>query len=116
MMTLRHEFALPGFTEINGVGINSHEMECAVEIEPDSSVGNTSWYIDRCYVQGFVKRSNLWFEVPKDHPLFRQIEEWAYQEHRVSLVGLWDDYLEEHPKHPRQRSDADEHGTYWGRP
>lgn len=113
---MRHEFALPGFTEINGVGINTHEMECAVEIEPDESVGCTSWYIARVYLQGFVKRTNVWFELAKDHPLFNQIEEWAYQEHRVSLIGLWDDYLEENPKHPRAASDRAEHSTQWGQP
>jgi len=91
---------MPTFDEIGDHRIETGERECAVEIEPDEAVCLASWCIARVYVQGFVRRKLLWFAVPENHPLFREVSDFAMDEHEQALAEHWDDYLADHPIHP----------------
>lgn len=110
---MRDEFSMPGFTVIGDLSIETHEFECAVEIEPDEMLGLTSWYVARVYIQGTVRgRGRLrWFEIAERNPLFDKIKEFALDAREDKLAELWDEYLADHPV-SRERPDRDEHRTY----
>jgi hypothetical protein len=110
---MRDEFSMPGYTVIGNLSIQTHEFECAVEIEPDEMVGLTSWYVARVYIQGTVRgRGRLrWFEIAERNPLFDTIKYFALDACEDRLAELWDEYLADHPV-SRERPDRDEHRTY----
>jgi hypothetical protein len=108
---MRDEFTLEGHTTINGETFYTHDLEVAVEIEPDESACLASWYVARCYVETFQKRKRVWVRVPDTDPLFETIKDWAIENRDEALAHLWDEYTEDQP-HRRAPSDYEEHGTY----
>lgn len=94
------------------MSLYSHDLECAVEIEPDESTALTSWYVARCYVQHSERGVLVWAQVPRDHPLFETISDWAYDEREQQLGELWETYLEDQPRRMWPRTDREEHSTY----
>lgn len=112
---MRDEFTMPGFSKLGDLSIETHELECAVEIEPDESVGCTDWYIARVYVEGYVKRKRQWFAVPATSPLFETVKAWAMDERDAQLAELWSEYLDDKPRTRRRAAaNADEHRTHGG--
>jgi hypothetical protein len=108
---MRDEFTLEGHTTINGESFYTHDLEVAVEIEPDESACLASWYIARCYVETFQKRKRVWVRVPESDPLFQTIKDAALDDRDEKLATLWDEYLEDQP-HRRAPTDWDEHNTH----
>lgn len=95
---MRHSFDMPGHTKIEGDTLYTHDLEVAVEIEPDETKGDADWYIARCFVEHNVRRKQEWIKVPPSHPLFEAIRDHAMDFHRHKLSELWDDWLDDKPK------------------
>ena len=95
---MRHEFTMPGYTKIEGDSLYTHDLECAVEIEPDEGTGDADWYIARCFIEHKARRGLEWVKLSKAHPLFAEITEVALDMHRQKLAELWDDFLDDKPK------------------
>lgn len=109
---MRLQFDKPGYSDIGGEKVYSHDLEVAVEIEPDESFACASWYVARCYIEGYVKNTSQWFKVEPNTPLFEEIKQWALDDYDHKLAELWETYLEDKPRRYRPTSDRDEHGTY----
>lgn len=109
---MRDEFTMPAHTRIGVDSLYSHDLEVAVEIEPDEAAACASWYVARCYIEHSVRGELVWAQVPRDHPLFTAISDWAYDEREQQLAELWETYLEDQPRRVRPRTDREEHSTY----
>lgn len=113
---MRHEFSMRCFTDIKLELVETHELECAVEIEPDEMTCCTSWYVARCFIYGAVAGGKpRWFALDESDPRFEAIKQYALTYQSDALAETWDEYLVEHPA-SRPTSDIEEHGTHWGRP
>lgn len=115
---MRDEFEMPGYTAIGLQKVETHGIECAVEIEPDEDAGDGTYYIARVYLEGTAPgQKRRWYAIGERNPLHQQIARYAYDYRRDELEALWADYLEDHPIERRKRRAAvREHGTHWGRP
>lgn len=110
---MRFKFDMPGYTKIEGDTIYTHDLECAVEIEADEATGDADWYIARCFIEHKARHGVAWQKLPKAHPIFETIRDWAMDTYRHKLSELWDDYLLDKPRQ-RPRTDRDEHATHGG--
>jgi hypothetical protein len=109
---MRDEFSFPVFIDLGLIAVETAEMEVAVEIEPDETVLNTSWYIARIQVHGCPAGGKYrWFDVHERHPLYIQIRDHALAYRSGDLFDLWEGYLSEHPE-CRPLADLEEHGTH----
>lgn len=109
---MRHEFSMRCFTEIGVQLVETHEIECAVEIEPDEMMLGTSWYVSGVQVHGYTASGKArWFHLHERTPLFQQIKAYALAYESEPLEALWDEYCDEHPGY-RMPTDREEHGTY----
>ena len=105
---MRLEFQMPVFTEIGLQQIETHELSCAVEIEPDEEAGDGTYYIARVAVEGQVRGDRLKFHaVSERNPLHAKIATYAYTYCHDELEDLWADYLADHPRQRRLRSNDD---------
>ena len=110
---MRHEFTMPGYTKIEGESLYTHDLECAVEIEPDEGTGDADWYIARCFIEHRARHGLEWRKLSKSHALFDTITRWALDEYTPQIEALWEDYLDDKPKR-RARTDRQEHATHGG--
>lgn len=109
---MRHEFSMPCFTEIGLQQVETHEIECAVEIEPDEMVMGVSWYVSRVQVYGRAPGARMrWHDVHERNPLFDRVKSYALIYCADELAALWDEHCDAHPVH-RMPDAVDEHGTY----
>ncbi len=68
-------------------------MDVAIELEPDESVGDTDYYIARCYVHGAKPQKMYeWHEVPKTSPLFDEICAHAKVYRDQQMADLWSEW------------------------
>ena len=110
---MRHEFTMPGYTKIEGDSLYTHDLECAVEIEPDEGTGDADWYIARCFIEHRARHGLEWRKLSNSHGLFDTITRWALDEYKPQIEALWEDYLDDKPKR-RARTDRQEHATHGG--
>jgi hypothetical protein len=110
---MRLPFDMPGYTKIEGDTLYTHDLEVAVEIEPDESKGDADWYIARCFVEHKARRGMAWEKLSPSHPLFEAIRDHAMDFHGHKLSELWEEYLFDKPL-LRPRTDREEHATHGG--
>ena len=110
---MRDQFEMSCFTEIGLQIVETHSMECAVEIEPDEGEGLTNWYIARVWVDGTVRgQKRRWHAVTERHPLHKQIIKYAETYRSDELAELWAEWLADHPKeYAKRRAEEREHRT-----
>lgn len=105
---MRHVFEMPCCVEIGLRQIETHQMTCAVEIEPDEEAGDGTYYIATVAVEGQAAGDRLkWHAVSERHPLHAQIASYAYTYCRDELEDLWADYVADHPRQRRLRNNDD---------
>lgn len=110
---MRHQFAMDCFTEIGLLMVETHAIECAVEIEPDEGDGLASWYVARVWVEGNVHgQKRRWHAITERHPLHKQIVAYATDYCSDELAELWSEWLADHPKeYAKRRASEREHST-----
>lgn len=102
---------MTGFTEIANELVETHDIDVAVELEPDDTTCGSSWYIASAQVHGLSRKGWQWYDVPERSRLFEEIKGYALMNCGDALAELWDQYCDDHPKR-RAPSDYAEHGTY----
>jgi len=112
---MRHEFDMECYADLGLIKVWTHDITCAVEIEPDE-VGDATYYIARVYIEGQAKGGKTTYHVVSDaNPLHAQIAAYAYKYRRDELDELWNDWLADHPRARKLRDDAErEHRTHGG--
>lgn len=96
---MRDEFEMPGYTAIGLQKVETHGIECAVEIEPDESVGLSNWYIARVYIEGTVPgQKRRWHAITERHPLHSEIVNYAMTYRSEELAELWAEWCADRPK------------------